>query len=72
MERTARTAKQMIIAVGQPVQLRCDALWIDCIVADVKNSWGNNRLLIRPVAGSGERWVEMSSVRLVSALAVRS
>ncbi len=73
MERTqqsANTAKQMIVAVGQPVQLRSGDLWIDCTVVDVKNSWGKNRLLVCPVAGQGEQWVEMSSVRLTNALAV--
>jgi hypothetical protein len=29
----------------------------------VKNSWGKNRLLVRPVAGDGRVWVELSSVR---------
>jgi hypothetical protein len=61
----AGTALEMIIAVGEPVQLRCNdgAVWVDCVVRDVKNSWGKNRLLVAPVAGDGQVWVELTSVR---------
>jgi len=61
------TANEMSIAVGQPVQLRAGDLWIDCVVKDVKVSWGTNRLLIQPVAGDGTAWVELSSVRTMAA-----
>ena len=60
------TAVEMSPAVGALVQLRAGSageLWIDCVVEDVKNSWGKNRLLVRPVAGDGRVWVELSSVR---------
>lgn len=57
------TANEMIPAVGQTVELNADGLWFACTVADVKFSWGKPRLLVRPVTGSGERWVELSSIR---------
>jgi hypothetical protein len=62
----AATATQMIVAVGELVQLRSGELWIDCTVQDVKLSWGKNRLLVAPVAGDGLQWVELSSVRKVA------
>jgi hypothetical protein len=60
------TVTEMLPAVGALVQLRAGSggeLWIDCTVVDVKNSWGKNRLLVRPLAGDGQVWVELSSVR---------
>lgn len=60
----ASTAKEMIVVVGMTVQLAVEALWFDVKVIDVKNSWGRTRLLVIPVAGAGERWVELTSVRL--------
>lgn len=64
------TALEMSPAVGALVQLRAGSageLWIDCEVLDVKCSWGRNRLLVRPVAGDGQVWVELSSVRRAEA-----
>jgi hypothetical protein len=66
MNTTARTATEMVIAVGQMVQFRANDLWIDATVLDVKNSWGRNRLLLAPVAGDGTAWFELSSVRPVA------
>jgi hypothetical protein len=62
----AHTAKQMIIAVGTKVLVRCETIWVTCVVIDVKNVYGRERLLIRPVVGDGTQWVEMS--RIVRAL----
>lgn len=53
------TATEMIPAVGEPVRVRFEDLWIDATVVDVKNVWGKARLLIRPVAGQGQQWVEL-------------
>ena len=54
----------MIVAVGETVLLLSEGLEIACKVIDVKASWGKNRLLITPLAGNGERWVELTSVKL--------
>lgn len=58
------TAKQMQVAIGARINVRCESMQIECIVEDVKNSWGQARLLVRPVAGTGQQWVEMSRVRV--------
>jgi hypothetical protein len=64
-----RTAKQMIVAVGQRVCLNCDGLHVDCTVKDVKSAWGRERVLLVPVAGTGERWVELSSLVMAQSVA---
>lgn len=53
----------MLPAVGAWVQVRFESLWIECEVIDVKNSWGKARLWIKPLAGEGCQWVELSRVR---------
>jgi len=60
---TRATAVEMIVAVGETIQMRAGELWVDCTVRDVKCSWGRNRFLVEPVAGDGRQWVEMASVR---------
>jgi hypothetical protein len=60
------TALDMIPALGARVLVRCDAsreaMQVECTVKNVKNSWGKPRLLVTPVAGSGEQWVELERV----------
>mgnify|MGYP001616050148 CR=1 len=58
----AQTARQMLPAIGQSVTVRCESLHVACTVEDVKNSYGRNRLLVRPLSGSGQQWVELERV----------
>jgi hypothetical protein len=58
----AATALDMIPAIGARVLVRFETLQIECTVVNVKNSWGQPRLLIQPVAGNGEQWVELGRV----------
>jgi hypothetical protein len=58
----ANTAREMSPAIGTVVIVRCESLEVSCIVIDVKNSYGRERLLIKPVAGEGTQWIEMSRV----------
>lgn len=58
----AATCLNMLPAIGAQVSVRFEKVLIDCLVADVKNSWGKPRLLIRPQLGSGEQWVELDRV----------
>ena len=60
------TANQMSVAVGQRVQLRTGSLRVDCTVLDAKTAWGNVRLLVEPVAGTGQQWVELNSITVAS------
>ena len=56
------TAKQMHVAIGQQVNIKMESLQVTCEVKDVKNSYGRVRLLVFPLCGSGEQWIEMSRV----------
>jgi hypothetical protein len=56
------TCKDMIPAIGSAVTVRFEDLTIACTVSDVKISWGKPRLLIIPVSGMGQQWVELSRV----------
>lgn len=59
----AATCMSMLPAVGAWVQVRFESLWIECEVVDVKNSWGKARLWVKPLAGEGCQWVELSRIR---------
>jgi hypothetical protein len=61
------TANEMQKAVGKEVWLRFQQLNIRCKIADVKMSYGRPRLLVWPVAGMGEQWVELDRVVAVDA-----
>jgi len=39
-------------------------LYFDVKVTDVKTSYGRVRVLVEPISGSGEAWVDLSSVQL--------
>jgi hypothetical protein len=56
------TALDMIPAIGARVSVRFESIQIEATVKNVKNSWGQPRLLIAPVSGSGEQWVELGRV----------
>ena len=63
--RTQQTVRELTPALGATVLVRFEDLTIECNVADVKNSWGKVRLLVEPLAGKGQQWVELG--RLVQA-----
>lgn len=57
------TAAQMSVAIGQHVNWHAStAIKVECIVKDVKQAYGNVRLLITPYSGLGEQWVDVGSV----------
>jgi hypothetical protein len=66
------TAREMVPALGARVIVRCESLNVECIVKDVKNAWGKPRLLVTPVAGSNEQWVELGRVISVPATEKRT
>lgn len=66
MPATTHTAKSMSISIGNRVLYPVtNGIAFDCEVIDAKNSFGNARVLIRPVSGAGELWVNLTSVRLL-------
>jgi hypothetical protein len=64
MTTTQRTARELTPAIGQQVHVAFEQLTVLCTVLDAKNSWGKVRLLVQPVAGRGQQWIELQ--RLVS------
>ena len=61
------TANFMIPAVGQVVQVRVESFTIPMTVKDVKSSYGNIRLEVEPLSGTGRAWIELSRVAIPSA-----
>ena len=59
----AHTATQMLPAIGQTVRAQFEDLTIDTHVLDVKSSYGRVRLLVSPVSGTGQQWIEVSRLR---------
>jgi hypothetical protein len=63
---SAMTCKDMLPAIGSRVAVRFEDLTIACTISDVKISWAAPRLLITPVSGVGQQWVELSRVVIQS------
>ena len=57
------TVTEMIVAVGQLVDVKFESFWIPCKITDVKNSWGVNRIQIQPLHGTGSQWVQLDRCR---------
>lgn len=55
-----RTARQMVVAIGQTVVVRVESFGVEMVVKDVKQAWGQTRLLVAPIRGTGEAWVDCS------------
>lgn len=58
------TANEMIPAVGMTVNVRFESLQVLCTITDVKMAYGRARVQIKPLAGDGTQWVELSRVSL--------
>ncbi len=53
--------------IGQTVLLREHPLWFKVKIMNVKNAYGDTRLEVTPVDGSGLTWVSSSRVKLTDA-----
>src|SRR5262249_32657405 len=64
--RTAdQNASSLTLYIGKTGLLRCEYLSIEVTVADAKRSYGRTLLLVRPVSGTGEQWVEEGGLRSI-------
>ena len=63
MKTAEQNASSLALYIGKCGVLRCEYLSIDITIADAKRSYGRTLLLVRPVAGTGEQWVEEGRVR---------
>jgi hypothetical protein len=59
MTKTAeQNASWLALYIGKTGVLRCEYLAVEVTIIDAKRSYGRTLLLVRPIAGSGEQWVE--------------
>lgn len=49
---------------GKTGQLRDGGLWWPIRVLDARKVWGRVDVLIQPISGKGQRWIEQSRVVL--------
>jgi hypothetical protein len=56
------TAKELIVAVGQTVTVKVEKWDIPMVVKDAKVAYGTPRVLVAPVSGEGEAWVDLSRI----------
>ena len=59
---TQNTVTQLLPAVGALVAVRMEDMVINCRVTDAKSAWGQVRLQVEPLAGSGSQWVDISRI----------
>jgi len=63
MNSTEQNASALALYLGKSGVLRCEYLSVNVAIVDAKRSYGRTLLLVRPVSGSGEQWVEETRVR---------
>jgi hypothetical protein len=66
MKAADENASALALYIGKTGLLRCERLSVEVAIADAKRSYGRTLLLVRPVSGAGEQWVEESRVRGIS------
>ena len=52
------SAADLVQMVGKVVAVKKDDLEVYCRVENAKSSYGRHRLLVKPIVGNGETWVE--------------
>ena len=58
------TVEEMQELINQHVYLPIEGgLLIECVVSNVKMSYGKRRVRVIPLAGKGETWVDAARVR---------
>ena len=62
LKAAEQNASSLALYLGKTGVLRCEYLSVDITIVDAKRSYGRTLLLVRPVAGSGEQWVEEARV----------
>jgi hypothetical protein len=56
------TAKQLIVAVGQTVNVKVESWTIPMVVKDAKTAYGVPRVQVEPVNGEGLAWIDLSRI----------
>jgi hypothetical protein len=58
------TIIEMSYIVGKDVTIDLEGLSVLCKILDAKTAYGKVRLLVKPVSGSGSKWIETSRVKV--------
>jgi hypothetical protein len=58
----SETAASMIVLVGRSAMVRFEKVSVQCNIIDSRYQWGRTDLLVEPVGGDGQQWVEKSRV----------
>lgn len=58
MKIADENASSLALYIGKTGLLRCEYLSVEVTIADAKRSYGRTLLLVRPISGAGEQWVE--------------
>jgi hypothetical protein len=66
LKTAEQNASSLALYIGRTGALRSEYLSVEITVADAKHSYGRTLLLVRPVAGTGEQWVEESRVAWIT------
>lgn len=66
MKAAEQNASSLALYLGKTGVLRCEYLSVEVMIVDAKRSYGRTLLLVRPVSGAGEQWVEESRVSGIS------
>ena len=52
--------REMAEMIGTTVRVKVEGFTVPMTISDVKIAYGNKRLLVSPIGGSGEAWVDAS------------
>ena len=66
LKNADQNASSLALYIGKTGMLRCEYLSVKVEIVDAKRSYGRTLLLVRPVSGDGEQWVEESRVKDIS------
>lgn len=55
--------KELYSKIGKKYSLYYDGLVINVIIDDIRKVWGRVDAKIRPISGSGEKWVNIESLK---------
>ena len=52
------TLKEQMQTIRKKAIIKIGGLAVEVIIEDYKNSYGNDRWLVKPVAGHGQVWIQ--------------
>jgi hypothetical protein len=56
------TARETAALIGQTRKLNHKGMQFEVEVVDIRKAWGRNDAQVKPIAGSGSTWVDITSL----------